>query len=397
MNSTNVRLIAKREIRERARARSFRVTAAIGILAVVLVIALPKVLSSSTKPAQVGVVGSLSSTARAGVGLLRGVVGRPVVLIAEPDTATATAEVRASHLTATIVDSTQIIVRRSPSRQDTSTTARLAAGIAEVLREDNGLRAVGLNDSQIVSVASAPAPTITGLLPNTSGRDRQKTATLVGILMIFIFVSTYAAWILFGVLEEKSSRVVEVLMAAVRPTELLAGKIAGIGVMAVGQGVAVVVAAFITAAATGSNVLHGAVGLETIWLLGWFLLGFAFACSLYGAAGSLVSRQEEVQNVIFPIQLPMIIAYVVSEAGLVSGSASPLLKVLSFVPPTSSLAMPTRLALGPVAWWQVVIAVALLILGAFATLRLAVAVYVRAILRTGGRLRWRAVLRAPAT
>lgn len=387
-----VRLVAAREIRERWRARSFKVSLLISVLVVVGAIAGPRAIGSSHDPVRVGVVGLLSPTARRGVTELRAVVGRPITTVDQPDVATADAQVRAKHLSAFIAGGA-IVVREQPQPGDTGATARLAGGLAAVVGQDAAFRSVGLSDAQIGRLqAASPAP-VRGLVPNRSARNRQRNTTIVGIILIYTFTSQYGSWVLNGVVQEKSSRVVEILLATLKPVQLLVGKIIGIGTLAVFQGIVVAIAAFVAASATGSNVLRGSAGLTVVEMAGWFILGYAFYATLYGAAGALVGRQEEVQNVAFPIGLPLLVAYLAGFTSLF-GDVSSFTKVLSFLPPTAPISMPVRLAAGPVPAWQIALSIALVVTGTVVAARVGASVYNRAILRTGSRMTWRQALRS---
>ena len=391
-----IQLVARREIRERVRRRSYRISMAVSMVAVGAFIVIPKLVAGSTHPLRVGVVGTLSPTARTEILALKAVIARNVELVDVADGAAAESELRSRRLAVAVEDSRQVVVRVTPSSSDASAGARLAAGLAAVVGRDNGLRAAGLGDAQIATVDRVPPLAVRGLEPNHSQRDRQKAATLIGVILILVYLQAYGTWVLNGVVEEKSTRVVEVLLAAIRPTALLAGKILGIGCMALLQAVALVAAAFIAAAAVGSHVLGGGVTATTVELVGWFVLGYAFYCSVYGAAGSLISRQEEAQNVAFPLQLPLLLAYFTSFSALTGDRASGLVRVLSFLPPTAPISMPVRLAVEAVPPWQVALSIGLLVAGTAVMLRTAAAVYVRAILHTGQRLTWRQALRIQA-
>ena len=387
-----IRLVAAREIRERWRARSFKVSLVISIVVVAGAVAAPKVIGKSGASARIGVVGSLSSTARVRVVALRTVIGRQITLVDEPDRAAAESLVRAKRLDAAVIDQ-QVIVRVQPAPGDTGTGSRLASGLAVVVGQDAAFRSAGLSDQAIARIVAAPPAAVRGLIASSRDRSRQRSTTLIGIILIYVFVSQYGTWVLYGVVEEKASRVIEVLLAALTPAQLLAGKILGIGALAALQGAVVAAAAFVAASVSGSDVLRGSAGVTVVEMAGWFVLGYAFYSSLYGAGGALVGRQEEVQNVAFPIALPLLVAYLAAFSALF-GQVSPFVTVLSFLPPTAPIAMPVRLAVGPVPAWQVATSVILLVVGIAGAVRLAGAVYNRAVLRTGTRITWRQALRA---
>ncbi len=200
--------------------------------------------------------------------------------------------------------------------------------------------------------------------------------------------------ILLGVAEEKSSRVVEVLLATVRPLHLLAGKVIGIGTAALAQASAIVIVALVLAKAVGSNILQGSAPLELASSLLWLVLGYAFYCWVYAAAGSLAERQDQLQSLTFPLSVPMLVGYIVSITAASSGNASLFFRVLAYLPPTAPFAMPVLVGLGQATWWEFVASILISIASTVAVARFAAGIYRRAILRTGRRVKLREVLRA---
>ena len=211
-----------------------------------------------------------------------------------------------------------------------------------------------------------------------------------------MLLTQYGTWLLMGVVEEKSSRVIEVLLSTLRPRQLLAGKVIGIGAVAMLQAALIVAVALGLAAAEGSTLVHGTAPLEVASSLLWVVLGYAFYCWVYAAGGSLADRQEQVQSLAFPLQLPILFGYIVSFTALGSGGASSLVKVLAYLPPTAPFAMPVLVGLGSATWWEFLISVALTLAAIVGVARLASTVYFRAILRTGGRVHLRELRPAKA-
>jgi ABC-type Na+ efflux pump permease subunit len=158
-------------------------------------------------------------------------------------------------------------------------------------------------------------------------------------------LQSYGQWVLTAVTREKASRVVEVLLAVITPRQLLVGKIAGIGVVALVHAAVLIVVAYAATQIVGVDLAAG-IGLGDFALAAvWFLLGYALYCGAFAAAGSLVSRVEDAQGVAFPIMLPLLFGYIASFTA--AGGASTLLWVLAFCPPTAVVAMPTSEDLGP--------------------------------------------------
>ncbi len=205
-------------------------------------------------------------------------------------------------------------------------------------------------------------------------------------------LSQYNAWTLTGVLEEKSSRIVEVLLAAISPARLLAGKVLGIALTAFLQaGLAVAVAVGETRAAH-SDVLTGLTPLTIAATVTWLVLGYAFYAWVYAAAGSTADRQEQAQSLMIPLNLPVFFGLVVSAAAALSGNPTVLVHVLAYLPPTAPFAMPVLVSLGAASWWQFALAAAISVACTVGVARAATAVYSASILRTGSRVRLRELL-----
>jgi ABC-2 type transport system permease protein len=193
-------------------------------------------------------------------------------------------------------------------------------------------------------------------------------------------------------MEEKSSRVVEVLLAAVRPIELLAGKVLGIGLVALAQAALIVAFTIGLARAVGSDLLHGTVPVVLVSTLVWLVLGYAFYCWVYAAAGSMAERQDQAQSLAFPLSLPIIFGYIMALSVAGSGSPSTLFEVLAYLPPTAPFAVPVLVSLGRITVWEFAASAVISVVGTIGVARLATGIYRRAILRTGRRVRLRDVV-----
>jgi ABC-2 type transport system permease protein len=210
----------------------------------------------------------------------------------------------------------------------------------------------------------------------------------IGVLLLYGQLFGYGIWVATGVIEEKASRVVEMLLSAIRPRQLLAGKIIGIGSLGLCQ--LAVIAGFAIALASitrPGGIPPGAVPAALIDV-GWFILGFAFYASLFAAAGSLVSRMEELQNVIVPINLTILVSFFIS-IGALQDPNSTIAIVASILPISSALAMPVRIVLGAATAWQIVLSLSLLIASTAVLVPVGARLYEGAILRTGSRVKLR--------
>ena len=170
-----------------------------------------------------------------------------------------------------------------------------------------------------------------------------------------------------------------------RPGQLLAGKVVGIGVVALLQALGLVAFALVLAEVVGSNLLRGAAPLVVAATFVWLILGYAFYSWAYAAAGSMAERQDQVQSLALPLSAPLIFGYIVSLIGVSSGSASSLVKVLAYLPPTAPLAMPTLVGFGEATWWQFLLSVVVSVVCTAWVAQVAARVYRTAMLRTGRR------------
>jgi len=366
------------------------------ILAVVAAaIVIPVLNSGKAQPERVGVVGSLSAPLRAAVVASGSSIGVTVHLVAETDDQVAREDLRSGHLDLAIVDGRDLVVKTAIGPGDTSNTAQLAGSVAMTLGVATAYETAHLSARQVSQLAGAKPLPVTGLQPGkTEGPGR--ATSVVGLILVFVMLTQYNTWILIGVMEEKSSRVVEVLLAAVRPVQLLAGKVLGIGMVAFAQAALIVAFALVLAKAVGSELLHGTAPLVLASTLVWLVLGYAFYCWVYAAAGSMAERQDQIQSLAFPLSLPIIFGYIVSLTVASSGNASTFFDVLAYLPPTAPFAMPVLVGLGQATWWEFAASAALSIVGTTVVARLAANIYRRAILRTGRRVKFREVL-SPST
>jgi ABC-2 type transport system permease protein len=358
-------LVAQRELRTRGRSRAYAVTTVILLLVIAASVVIPAILARSGKPERVGVVGG-DLTAMTSV-------------VPEPDVAAAEAGLRSGDLGTVLVDGTEVLIKQVPIGGSGSSSSGLPTAIASIAAQGSVL---------------ARALPVRGLLPPGASLTRRLTGLFTSVLL-WILISTYGQQIAMGVAEEKQSRIVEVILATVRPLQLLSGKVIGIGLLALLQAAGMVAVFLGLGNAVGSSIVHGAAPGIVVAGAVFLVIGYAFYCTAYAAAGSLVSRQSEIGTVIVPVGIPLIIAYALSYTVLYATNANTFYRVLGFLPPTSPIAMPVLYAAGDVPAWQVAVSAVLLAAGTVLMARAAATIYARSILRTGARLRLRQVLRTP--
>jgi ABC-2 type transport system permease protein len=389
--SSDVALVAAREMRERFRGRIFRVGTLFILAVVAAAIVIPTLNKEKSQPQRVGLVGTFSAQLRESVVSTAKSVGVTVDFVLETGAQQARSDLRSGRVSLAILDGRELVVNQPIRPTDSSAAAQIVFALAVNLGELEALQAAHLTPAQARELANARALPVKSLQPGTT-RGTTNTTSLIGIILIFVMLSQYNTWILVGVMEEKSSRVIEVLLAAVRPIRLLTGKVLGIGLVALAQASVIVIFALLLAKSVGSDLLHGTAPMVLLSTLVWLILGYAFYCWVYAAGGSLVERQDQVQSLALPLSLPIIFGYVMALTAAASGNASPFFKVLAYLPPTAPFAMPVLVGLGEVAWWQFFISAAISVVCTVGVARLAAVIYRRAILRTGGRVKLRALL-----
>jgi ABC-2 type transport system permease protein len=215
---------------------------------------------------------------------------------------------------------------------------------------------------------------------------------LVGIACaIFIYLSLfiYGAQVMRGVIEEKTSRIIEVIISSVKPFQLMLGKIIGVGLVGLTQFTAWIVLSVIATKIAGqafsspqSPMLGALAVLQTIpfgYILGcflfYFITGYLLYSALFAAVGSAVDSETETQQFMFPITLPLLFTYILSVSVLFQAPDSPLAVWLSIIPLTAPVAMMVRIPFGGVATWQLALSMSLMVIGFLFTTYVAARIY----------------------
>ena len=234
---------------------------------------------------------------------------------------------------------------------------------------------------------------VRALDPPPTRDGAQIVAGYVAGILLFLALQIAAQQVAQGVVEEKSSRVVELLLSTIRPWQLMAGKVIGIGVVGLLQVAAVVAGAAGTALALGLVETSSIdLGATVLWSLIFFVVGFLMYSLALAALASLVSRQEDVASVTAPVMMLMIIPYVIAISIAPWDPNNTIVAVLSYVPFASPLVMPIRIALGVVETWQVLVSLALSVALVPGLVWVAARIYEGAVMRTGARVRFRDAL-----
>lgn len=250
----------------------------------------------------------------------------------------------------------------------------------------------------VISLDSAPEGVLDALAvtppfellddSGTSAGLRYVVSFLFGIVF-FMAAMTFGSTIAQNTVQEKQSRIVEILLSSVPPRALLGGKILGNTVLAVGQIAAMAAVAVIGLVVTGQDDVLGLIGAPVAWFVLFFLVGFVLLAALFASAASLVSRVEDTGPVLTPVMMLVMIPYF----GVILFNDNDLvLRIMSYVPFSAPVGMPVRLFVGDAAWWEPILSLVILAATAVAVTGIGAKIYSRSVLRTGRRVKLSEVL-----
>jgi ABC-2 type transport system permease protein len=379
-----VRLVAAREVATRIRDKGFIISSVVILLVIVAAVVIQVVTGSGDEESRVGLVGgdaSLVSALEAQGAALD--VEVEVVELDDEDAARTAVEDEDVEGALLAGDDAELLVRESAG----GTLEAIVQGAVGQLAITEQLTAAGIAELDVPEVA------VTALDADAVA-DQQRVVTAVfGVVILYSLLILFGQFIAQGVVEEKSSRVVELLLATMRPWQLLAGKILGLGLLALGQIVAIGLIAVAAALSFDVVEVPGELVSTVATVIAWFVLGYAWYAAVFAVAASLVSRQEDLATVLMPTSLVLIVAFFIGIQAA-SDPGGTLARVTSYIPGLSPLVMPVRQAAGEVALWEVALAVVPMVLAIGLVVRLGGRIYSGALLRTGGKIKIREALAA---
>ena len=376
-------LVALRELRERSRSRAFLASVVIMVVVVVAAIALPSLIDT-TGTKDIGLTGSTPPTLAAAITARADAVGTGTRIHRYDTLAAGEQAVRDGQIDVLIVDARKLEWQRRVDEQ----LKALATAAIQISTVQDRAAAAGISGTQLADLL-APVPVTSVEIGQVAGRSPDdETAAFIMTVLLFMTIATYGAMVLSGVVEEKSSRVVEVLLARIPARSLLAGKITGIGLLGLGQVAVTALAALIAATTISELDLPSVRGGVLLWAVVWFVLGYALYATVFGALGSLASRPEDAQSVTGPVSVVLLLVYFVSFAAIGSPDTG-WARAISWLPVTAPIAMPTRIAMGAAAWWEPVVAACLTAVAIAGLVALGGRIYSGAILHSGPTLKLR--------
>ena len=377
MNSWQaIRLVAGRDFKERLASRAFQLSTGITVLFVVAAIVVPAILiDDEPEEWKLGVVGPTPNGLATAVEVA---VGGNIVVDTVPFESRQEAElaIQDGEVELAVDAAGKILVDSGTEpRQETAVMAALA-GINLTERADE----LGIEITEVADLVTGGYE-IESVTPEADEDDEENRIFAFFVTVIlFMSIVTYGSWILIGVIEEKTNRVVEVVLGTLRPHQLLAGKVLGIGLLGVAQILLLGVIAAVLLPIQDAFRVPSAAGAVLVYAVA------------YAAAGSLVSRQEEAQNAAFPLTMMLMAAYFIASFSITGENT--VLMVASLLPMFAPMTMPLRIAGGDASVWQLAVSLSLMVVSTYGLVRLAGRVYAGGLLQGAGRVKWKEAFRA---
>lgn len=269
-----------------------------------------------------------------------------------------------------------------------------AQAVASAIAQNDALASVGVDPAEFT--AALPDATVTTTDISDDAQEDTIAAvvtTMLGTMVVLTFIMIFAGNVGGRVTEEKSSRVVEIILATIRPIDLLIGKV--LAMLVIGFIGTVVILGVAMAALSTTGMLDDIeIDAATLpVLLVSFILGMLFFSALYAAAGSLVSKAEDLSSTQMPV---MLIFFAVMYPPIFGWSVpdSTVMQVLSWVPPMSLGVAPMRYAAGEMSLGLLAASYALLALTTLLVLLLVARIYRGSILNNGKKMTWMRAIKA---
>ncbi|MBY4380786.1 ABC transporter permease [Rhodococcus fascians] len=384
-----VSLIAKREFTVQVMKKSFVISNVI-ILAVIVGGIIAFSIFSGSGDEERDVIGVAGDQSIAAVLEATGdAVGSPVEVRDVADAAAARSGVESGDLDVALVPDGNAGAYTAVTESDLIGTLRaVVEGSVATQATNAALAQQGVDQNELGAATSAATVTVDAIDPPDPEAGQRTALALSAVFLLYAQIIGFGMYVAMGVVEEKSSRVVELLLSTVRPLQLLWGKILGIGAVGILQLALYGIAGVGAGLGTGVLTVTGAAVSVFAATLAWFILGFAFFAVLYAAGGSMVSRQEDVNSTTMPL-LILIMAMFFAAFYSVSDPESTLANTLSWIPPFSAIMMPLRIAAGVTSPVQIVGSAVLMVITTAILAMGAAKIYQRSILRIGKTVSWK--------
>jgi len=385
-------LVLKRELNTRLRTRSFVIGTAVLLVLLLGYVVFQTALAGSANKSTVGLTGQAIGIARQ-LQTEAALAGQEVTTVVVTDPAEGRQKVENGDFDALVSGSAAQLTATYKSSLDDQ-LRRVLDQVAQQQVLDGVLSSAQLEPAEVMARVNGTHVRDDAIAPEPADHTQRLVVGLIVAFLLYMSIITYGMMVAQGVVEEKSSRVVEILLASVRPWQLLLGKVIGLGLVGLTQLVILAVAGLGAASATGVFSLSGFATGTLLWGLLWYLLGFLLYATIYGALGSLVSRQEDTQSVVSPLNIILIVGFIAGINLLLRDPSGTTVKVLSLVPLLSPILMPARISTGTAAGWEIALSLGLTVALVALLTWLGGKIYGNSVLRIGSRIKLSEALRS---
>jgi ABC-2 type transport system permease protein len=394
MRLRSILLVARREILERGRSRGFILSVLFTTTIVIGSFLVPALLFGGQQTSRLGIVEPAPTGLEASIQATGQTLDVSFTISRYPGAQEADAALGAGTVDAIVqvppdLSSAGTITYKA--REDATVTQAVTVAVRS-LRTAAALQDAGVDPS--ILIPAATPPTVSTLTPQDENAQSSFLFANIGAVLILIGVFSFGFSVLTGVVEEKQSRVVEVVLSTVRPRDLLMGKVLGIGVLGIFQLIVFVVAGAIAAQLTDRFELPATTPVAVVMLVIWFILGYALYSTALGFLGALASRTEEASNASTPVTLIAFLSYFASIFVVVDDPSGTVATILTFVPPAAPFVVPLRAALDAIPPWQIGLSIVVTVIAIWVLFTIGARVYAGAVLQTGSRMKLRDAWRA---
>ncbi len=390
-----LRLVTARELRVRGRSKPYLLSGAFVLILITAVALLPALLADSTVSYRIGVIGAQTSPV---VEVARTLAAQQLDeddtldfgITTFDDEEEARASLAEGGVELVLLDDETILRQGAAGFSGGSGAEQLLQQAAAITDIEDRLQGSTVTAADVAAELDA-TPLQVRTVRDVGGAEAETSRNLIaygGMFLLYMAILSYGQWTLMGIAEEKSSRVVEVLLATVKPWQLLTGKILGIGALGLAQFGLTVVWGLTLITLTDVVAVPVVPVDSALTLMLWFVLGFGLYSVVYATAGSLVSRMEDAQSVAFPVSMIAIVGFLVSFQVLDDPSGTTA-RVTTFLPFMAPFVVPVRVAYQEISAVEHLAAVVVTVATIAVLVRVAGRLYAGSLLQFGGRVRLR--------
>jgi len=383
---TQTMLLTKREFVTRAKSKVFLVT--MGVIALVIIAIGPVVslFADDPEPVRIGIVGEEPAGIEEGLAARAELSERQVEITRYSSLAAAEADLEDGTVEALPVNGISIVFNEEESFVVVQVITDSVNSRARIALMEN----LGLTPAEMQQLNEPEQLTVRTLVaPDPEDRPR-RVAAFAGTLVLFVTILTFGQFVAMGTVEEKQNRVVEIVLSRVKASQVLVGKVVGIGALALVQLLVLAAAALVAVNIIDvEGVPLGNIGAAIVAaVVFWFLLGYTLYAFLYATVGATVSRQEDLQGVLLLPAIFILPGFFISQLAVADPDLA-IVRFGSFFPPWTPMIMPMRTALGSAQPWEVALSIALVVASIVLLIWVGSRVYTGALLRTGGTVKLR--------